>query len=121
MWYYIWRTSSISTSGTPYVWDIPFISNQSLILFRSPAITIPLLLLGLAIWFSYRLVNHPPMAEFLINTEAEMAKVTWTSRKRLIRDTGVVLVCVLFFAIFLYMLDILWVVILRTLGVLQAG
>ncbi|MFO0814337.1 MAG: preprotein translocase subunit SecE [Gemmatales bacterium] len=119
VYYYIWRTSSISTGSAPYVWDIPFVSSHSLILFRSPSITIPLLLLGVAIWFAYRLVNHPPMAEFLINTEAEMAKVTWTSRKRLIRDTGVVLLCVLFFAVFLYLLDIIWVLVLGAIGVLQ--
>ena len=55
------------------------------------------------------------MAEFLINTEAELAKVTWTSRKRLIRDSGVVLLTVLFFAVFLYLLDIIWVLVLTAL------
>ncbi len=118
VYYYIWQRG-VTTGGTAYVWDIPFVSSHSLILFRSPAITIPLLLLALAIWFGYRLVNYPPMAEFLILTEAEMAKVTWTSRKRLIRDTGVVLMCVLFFAAFLYLLDIIWVLVLTTIGVLH--
>lgn len=119
VYYYIWQRSSVTAGGAPYVWDIPFVSSQSLILFRSPSITVPLLLLSLAVWVGYRLVNYPPMAEFLINTEAEMAKVTWTSRKRLIRDTGVVLLTVLFFAVFLYLLDIIWVLVLTTLGVLQ--
>lgn len=119
VYYYVWAKNGVTTAGAPYVWDIPFISTQSLVLFRAPSITIPILLLGLAVWFGYRLVNHPPMAEFLINTEAEMAKVTWTSRKRLVRDTGVVLLTVLFFAVFLYLLDIIWVLILTTIGVLQ--
>lgn len=119
VYYYIWSRSSMTTMGAPYVWDIPFVSTQSLVLFRAPNLTIPILLLGLAVWFGYRLVNHPPMAEFLINTEAEMAKVTWTSRKRLIRDTGVVLMTVLFLAVFLYLLDIIWVLILTTIGVLH--
>jgi preprotein translocase SecE subunit len=118
VYYYIWQRG-VTTGGSAYVWDIPFISSQSLVLFRSPSITIPLLLIGLAVWFGYRLVNYPPMAEYLILTEAEMAKVTWTSRKRLIRDTGVVLLCVLFFAAFLYLLDIIWVLVLTTIGVLH--
>ena len=116
---YIWSRGAMTTTGAPYVWDIPFVSSQSLVLFRAPGLTIPVLLMALAVWFGYRLVNHPPMAEFLINTEAELAKVTWTSRKRLIRDTGVVLLTVLFLAVFLYMLDIIWVLILTTIGVLQ--
>ena len=73
----------------------------------------------LAVWFSYRLVNNPTFAEFLINTEAELAKVTWTTRKRLIRDTGVVLVTVLILAGFLYFLDILWTFLLSLIGVLH--
>ncbi|MBL8821029.1 MAG: preprotein translocase subunit SecE [Planctomycetia bacterium] len=116
---YIWSRNTLSVTGSPYVWDIPFVSDASLILFRAAGLMIPFILLAGAIWFAYRLVNHPPMAEFLINTEAELAKVTWTSRKRLIRDTGVVLLTVLFFAVFLYLLDIIWVLVLTALGVLQ--
>jgi len=119
VYYYIWAKSGVSAGGAPYTWDIPFVSSHTLVLFRSPGLTIPVILLALAVWFGYRLVNYPPMAEFLINTEAEMAKVTWTSRKRLIRDTGVVLMTVLFLAVFLYLLDIIWVLVLTTIGVLH--
>lgn len=119
IYYYIWARTGITAGGAPYTWDIPFVSSHTLVLFRSPGLTIPVILLGLAVWFGYRLVNYPPMAEFLINTEAEMAKVTWTSRKRLIRDTGVVLLTVLFLAVFLYLLDIIWVLVLTTIGVLH--
>lgn len=116
---YILARGTFSVSGAPYIWDIPFVNDYSLILFRAPGLMIPAILMVGAVWFAYRLVNHPPMAEFLINTEAELAKVTWTSRKRLIRDTGVVLLTVLFFAVFLYLLDIIWVLVLTALGVLQ--
>lgn len=119
VYYYIWARGTFTVGGAPYIWDVPFIPTQSLVLFRAPGLTIPVIVLGLALWFAYRLVNHPPMAEFLINTEAEMAKVTWTSRKRLIRDTGVVLLTVFLLALFLYVLDIVWVLILTTIGVLQ--
>jgi len=119
VYYYIWAPRGMTVTGAPYTWDIPFVSTHTLVLFRSPGLTIPVILLSLAVWFGYRLVNYPPMAEFLINTEAEMAKVTWTSRKRLTRDTGVVLLTVLFLAMFLYLLDIIWVLVLTTIGVLH--
>jgi preprotein translocase SecE subunit len=65
-------------------------------------------------------VNYPQFAEFLINTEAELAKVTWSTRKRLIRDTGVVLLTVLLLALFLYVFDIVWVLLLQALQVLRS-
>lgn len=119
IYYYLFRTSGSLTRST--VWSIPFIDGQELIVFRAAGLTIPLLLMALTLWFGYRLVNYPKFAEFLINTEAELAKVSWTTRKRLIRDTGVVLLTVLILSGFLYFLDILWVIILRTVGVLHTG
>ncbi len=118
IWYYYIRPGIGSLSENTK-WDIPFVDTHWLIIFRAAALTVPVLLLVFAIWFSYRLVNNPTFAEFLINTEAELAKVTWTTRKRLIRDTGVVLVTVLILAGFLYFLDILWTFVLTLIGVLR--
>ena len=42
-------------------------------------------------WLIFRLVQYPPFADFLIATEAEMNKVSWTSRDDLNRATTVVL------------------------------
>jgi preprotein translocase SecE subunit len=71
------------------------------------------LLFGLAVgWFSWRVVNWPNFADFLIATEAEMNKVSWTTRKRLFQDTVVVLVTVLLLTVFLFIVDILWIKIL---------
>ena len=41
-----------------------------------------------------------------IATEAEINKVSWTTRKRLIQDTTVVLVTVFLFTLFLFVVDI---------------
>ena len=54
----------------------------------------------------------PTFADFLIATEAEMNKVSWTNRKRLVQDTVVVLVTVFLFTMFLFVVDILWIRIL---------
>ena len=45
-------------------------------------------------WMVFRIVHFPPFAEFLIATEAEMNKVSWTSKDDLIRATTVVLTTV---------------------------
>ena len=82
--------------------------------------TITIILAGLVLWFAYRTVNVPTFAEFLIATEAEMNKVSWTSRKRLAQDTVVVLVTTVLMAGFLLLVDVFWGWLLstNTVGVL---
>ena len=70
-------------------------------------------------WVIFRIIHFPPFAEFLIATEAEMNKVSWTSKEDLYRATTVVLATVLLMAIFLFVVDWLWLFILRNIGVLQ--
>jgi preprotein translocase SecE subunit len=73
---------------------------------------LPVLLALAALWFAWRVVNYPTFADFLIATEAEMNKVSWTTRKRLVQDTIVVLVTVALLTVFLFFVDILWIKIL---------
>ncbi len=87
---------------------LPFSSGQSLTLLPDIAITVPLLLIALSAWIGWRIVNFPAFADFLIATEAELNKVSWTTRKRLIQDTIVVLVTVLLFSLFLLVVDQAW-------------
>jgi preprotein translocase subunit SecE len=70
-------------------------------------------------WVIFRIVEFPPFAEFLIATEAEMNKVSWTSKDDLIRATTVVLSTVVLMALFLFLVDTVWNVVLRLIGVLQ--
>jgi preprotein translocase SecE subunit len=69
---------------------------------------VPVLLMALTLWIAYRVVNVPSFAEFLIATEAEMNKVSWTSKKRLAQDTVVVLTTTLLMALFLLVVDLFW-------------
>jgi preprotein translocase SecE subunit len=78
-----------------------------------------LLLLALTFWLAWRLVNFPAFADFLIATEAELNKVSWTTRKRLVQDTIVVLVTVFMMTAFLFVADMMWSKLLQTIGVLQ--
>lgn len=82
--------------------------------------TLPLLLTLAALWLSYRVVNVPVFADFLIATEAELNKVSWTTRRRLVQDTIVVLVTVFLLTLFLFLVDQVWAYALtKWVGVLK--
>jgi len=72
-------------------------------------------------WIIFRVVQYSPFVEFLIATEAEMNKVSWTSREDLYRATTVVLTTVVLMAVFLFGVDFLWSNLLQVVGVLRFG
>jgi preprotein translocase SecE subunit len=86
---------------------IPF-TNVVIQILPNPQFMIPVLLCGLALWFSWRVVNYPTFADFLVATEAEINKVSWTPRARLIQDTIVVLITVFIITLFLFVVDVFW-------------
>lgn len=69
---------------------------------------IPGLVLAVGLWVSYRVVNLPAFADFLIAVEAEMNKVSWPTRPELFRSSGVVLVFIFMLAATLATFDVLW-------------
>lgn len=72
-------------------------------------------------WLVYRLVHYPPFADFLIATEAEMNKVSWISREDLKKATAVVITTFLLLSIFLFGVDLVWMTLLKFIGVIQGG
>ena len=68
----------------------------------------PVLIAAAVLWVSWRAVNMPAFADFLIATEAEMNKVSWSPRKRLVQDTAVVLVTTALLTVFLLFVDLFW-------------
>jgi preprotein translocase subunit SecE len=74
---------------------------------------VPGLLLLACVWATYRLVNVPAVADFLIAVEAEMNKVSWPTRSELIRASMVVLLMMFALAFYLGGCDVLWSVILK--------
>ncbi|GIX03788.1 MAG: protein translocase subunit SecE [Planctomycetaceae bacterium] len=75
--------------------------------------------LMVGLWFSFRIVHYPIFADFLIDVEGEMAKVSWPSKDELIRSTTVVLVTMFLLSAVLFVYDVLWQQILRWIYVLQ--
>jgi preprotein translocase SecE subunit len=103
---------TLETGAKDWQVAIPF-AERSLTLLPDVRFTLPILLAGLTLWVSYRLVNFPPFADFLIATEAELNKVSWPTRKRLVQDTMVVLTTMALTTIFLFAVDVGWVFILE--------
>jgi preprotein translocase SecE subunit len=108
----------IPTSPVPAGGDLTF---ATLTLLPSLSITVPLLLLAFSLWLAWRIVNMPTFADFLIATEAELNKVSWTTQRRLVQDTIVVLVTTLLLTVFLFGMDQTWRLVLswKPIGVLQ--
>jgi preprotein translocase SecE subunit len=109
--------NTLSAGG--WVIRLPYTDGQTLTLLPNLKFTVPLLLGFLAFWLAYRVANFPVFADFLIATEAEVNKVSWTTRKRLFQDTVVVLVTVILLTVFLFVVDQLWALVLTQIGVLQ--
>jgi preprotein translocase subunit SecE len=69
---------------------------------------LPLVLMLIGGWVSFRIVNFPAFADFLIAVEAEMNKVSWPTRGELFRASMIVLIMIFAFATILSAYDFLW-------------
>lgn len=103
-----WRVSALFDANRDASWYF----------FSGVEYAVPAVILCLGLWLSYRLVNYPPFADFLISVEAEMNKVSWPSRTELIRNSMVVIFLMFFLAFLLYGFDLAWQVLFTSIGVL---
>lgn len=69
---------------------------------------IPAVLLAVAVWLAFRIVNIPRFAEFLIAVEAEMAKVSWPTNHEVFRSSAVVIFLIFALAFLLAAFDLFW-------------
>jgi preprotein translocase SecE subunit len=81
--------------------------NEALVMVGAKNGVLALIVL-VSLWVGFRAVNVPDFAEFLIATEAEMNKVSWSTRRRLAQDTVVVLLTTLIMTLFLLVVDLFW-------------
>ena len=81
---------------------------------------VPALLFVLGAWGIYRLTHWPKFADFLVAVQGELDKVNWATWEYLIRATGVVLVTMVIAAAFLWVCDVLWVLLFEFVGFLKA-
>ncbi|RKY26209.1 MAG: preprotein translocase subunit SecE [Planctomycetota bacterium] len=63
----------------------------------------------------FRVDNNPRNADFLIETESELKKVDWSSKEEVIGSTKVVILISAAFLIFMFVLDTVYLTIVRTI------
>jgi preprotein translocase subunit SecE len=80
---------------------------------------IPAVVAAVGVWFAFRIINYPVFADFLIDVEGEMVKVSWPLRDEVRRATVVVLVTMFMFSLTLFLYDFVWQQVLRWIGVLR--
>lgn len=76
--------------------------------------TLAVVVIGL---FMLWLLNRPKTADFLIATEGEMKKVSWSSKKEIIGSTKVVIVTTLILALILFGVDMTFRLIFNEMGI----
>jgi preprotein translocase subunit SecE len=102
-----WRLSAALTGTWENVLDWLHLSGLAW-LFTGFDYWFPALLGAAGLWISYRMVNLPSFADFLIAVEAEMNKVSWPSRSELFRASLVVLFTIFALAGTLWLFDMIW-------------
>lgn len=69
---------------------------------------VPVVLLALLTYFIYWLQNRPSLADFMILSEGELKKVSWSSKAEIVASTTVVIFVVVFMSICLGLVDYLF-------------
>ena len=106
----VWGAAALSGKFASYA-----ATRQPLIQFGIP--TAVVLGLGLLV---FRVVNRQKSADFLIGTESEMKKVSWSSKKEVVGSTKVVIITAVILAGLLFGVDFLFTLFFQWVGVMGA-
>jgi preprotein translocase subunit SecE len=79
---------------------------------------IPVALILVMAAIVFWLVNRPSSADFLISTEGEMKKVSWSSKKEVIGSTKVVIVTTVILSLMLLAVDMLFIWFFGNIGLM---
>ena len=82
---------------------------------------IPLVIFATLAALMFWVVNRPRSADFMIATEGEMKKVSWSSKKEIIGGTKVVIATTLILAMMLLAVDLAFGFFFKWIGVLKVG
>ncbi len=80
---------------------------------------VPFVFMLVLAWLIFKALNKPSIADFMISTEGEMKKVSWSSRKEIIASTKVVIVTVILMASLLAVVDWGFASIFKKIGILK--
>ncbi len=80
---------------------------------------IPLVFMLACFYILLRVVNSKRPADFMIATEGEMKKVSWSSKKEIIGSTKVVIITLLLMGVLLFLVDLSLKILMQAIGVQQ--
>jgi preprotein translocase subunit SecE len=72
----------------------------------NPAIILALSMAMGFLFGTYKLVNYPRFVDFIIDTENELKKVSWASKKQVINESLVVLATVVIIGVYVFVVDL---------------
>lgn len=72
-----------------------------------------------ALWLSWRIVQYPPVSDFLIDVQSESRRVSWSRVVDVKRSTLVVLFVMFLLSLYLFLCDIVLQFVLRSAFVLN--
>lgn len=120
------RTGSFVTLLALLAWGGKFLFDQlqlyegdegwRLLITRGIPLLVVVVLGAVSYWFLY---VHRATSDFLIATEGEMKKVSWSSRSEIIGSTKVVIMFTVFLAVLLFAVDLFFQFVFSGLGVLK--
>ena len=80
---------------------------------------VPAAIFVIAAYLIFRLINSVRFADFLIQTEGEMKKVSWSTRKEIFSSTKIVIITVIIMAAILALVDMAFHSAFVKIGVLK--
>ncbi len=80
---------------------------------------VPCAIGALGLWAVFRMIHFPRFANFLVQVEGEMTKVSWAEQAYLVRATSVVIGTMLVLGAFLLICDAVWVQFFDLIGFLD--
>ncbi|MBL0927242.1 MAG: preprotein translocase subunit SecE [Phycisphaerales bacterium] len=79
------------------------------------------IVIGAVVFFYWLIYVKPRTSEFLIATEGEMKKVNWSTKREIYGSTWVVIFVAIFLSVLLFIVDALFSLFFKWIGVLQIG
>ncbi len=107
-------------AGGAWLWDeLSVIQDDRYRLYTQAGVVAAVLLVfGGLLWW---VLNKPRVVDFMIATESEMRKVNWPTRREIIGSTWVVISGTLLMALLLFVVNISFAWLFRSMGVLEGG